>query len=59
MNLQRMGSIVRKEIAQILRDRRTLGSIISLPVIQLVLYGYLSNEVLHQPTVVWDQSNST
>ncbi len=59
MNLQRMGSIMRKEIAQILRDRRTLGSIISLPVIQLVLYGYLSNEVLHQPTVVWDQSNST
>jgi ABC-2 type transport system permease protein len=50
---------MRKEIAQILRDRRTLGSIISLPVIQLVLYGYLSNEVLHQPTVVWDQSNST
>jgi ABC-2 type transport system permease protein len=23
-----------------------------------VLYGYLSNEVLHQPTIVWDQSNT-
>ncbi len=59
MSLQRLWSIMRKEITQILRDRRTLGTIISLPVIQLVLYGYLSNEVLHQPTIVWDQSNST
>jgi ABC-2 type transport system permease protein len=59
MSLQRLWSIMRKEITQILRDRRTLGTIISLPIIQLVLYGYLSNEVLHQPTIVWDQSNST
>ncbi len=49
---------MRKEITQIVRDRRTLGTIITLPIIQLVLYGYLSNEVLHQPTAVWDQSNS-
>jgi ABC-2 type transport system permease protein len=49
---------MRKEITQILRDRRTLGSIITIPILQLVLYGYLSNEVLHQPTIVWDQSNS-
>lgn len=58
MNLQRLFSIVRKEVAQILRDRRTLGTIITLPIIQLVLYGYLSSEVLHQPTAVWDQSHS-
>jgi ABC-2 type transport system permease protein len=55
---QRLVSIVRKEVAQLLRDRRTLGSMISLPVIQLVLFGYLSSQVLHQPTVVWDQSTS-
>lgn len=58
MSLQRLWSIMRKEITQIVRDRRTLGTIITLPIIQLVLYGYLSNEVLHQPTIVWDQSNS-
>ncbi len=58
MSLQRLWSIMRKEIMQIVRDRRTLGTIITLPIIQLVLYGYLSNEVLHQPTIVWDQSNS-
>lgn len=58
MSFQRFLSIVRKEAAQLLRDRRTLGTIITLPIIQLVLYGYLSNEVLHQPTAVWDQSNT-
>jgi ABC-2 type transport system permease protein len=50
---------MRKEITQLVRDRRTLATIISLPIIQLVLYGYLSNEVLHQPTIVWDQSSTT
>ena len=59
MNLQRLFSIIRKETAQLLRDRRTLGTIITLPIIQMVLYGYLSNEVLQQPTAVWDQSAST
>src|SRR5687768_7786098 len=58
MSWQRLWSIMRKEIAQLVRDRRTLGTMISLPIIQLVLYGYLSNEVLHQPTAVWDQSNT-
>src|SRR2546430_16706781 len=58
MNVQRLFSIIRKETAQLLRDRRTLGTIITLPIIQMVLYGYLSNEVLHQPTAVWDQSQT-
>ncbi len=58
MNWQRVGSIIRKEVAQILRDRRTLGTILMLPVIQLAIYGYLSYEVLHQPTVLWDQSQT-
>src|SRR5207249_11143906 len=56
--LFRSFSIIRKETAQLLRDRRTLGTIITLPIIQMVLYGYLSNEVLHQPTAVWDQSQT-
>ena len=50
---------MRKEVTQLVRDRRTLATIITLPIIQLVLYGYLSSEVLHQPTIVWDQSNTT
>lgn len=58
MSGRRLWSVVRKEVAQLRRDRRTLATMLALPVIQLVLYGYLNNEVLHQPTAVWDPSNS-
>ena len=58
MNLQRLRSIIRKELIQILRDRRTLVTIISLPIMQLVLYGYLSNDVTHISTAVFDESRT-
>ncbi len=58
MNLRRLRSIIRKEFLQIVRDRRTLTTIISLPILQLFLYGYLSNDVTHIPTVVFDQSHT-
>ena len=58
MNFRRLWSVVRKEVAQLRRDRRTLVTMLTLPVVQLVLYGYLNSEVLHQPTAVWDQSAS-
>jgi ABC-2 type transport system permease protein len=58
VNFRRLWSVVRKEVAQLRRDRRTLVTMLTLPVVQLVLYGYLNSEVLHQPTAVWDQSAS-
>ena len=58
MSLQRLRSIIRKEFIQLIRDRRTLGTIITLPIIQLILYGYLSNDVTHIPTAVFDESRS-
>jgi ABC-2 type transport system permease protein len=58
MNLRRLGSIMRKEIIQLLRDRRTLTTIISLPIMQLVLYGYLSNDVTHISAAVFDESRT-
>ncbi len=54
MSGRRLWGVVRKEVAQLRRDRRTLVTMLTLPVVQLVLYGYLTNEVLHQPTAVWD-----
>jgi ABC-2 type transport system permease protein len=58
MSVRRLASVVRKEVLQILRDRRTLVTIITLPIIQLILYGYLSNDVTHIPTAVFDQSRT-
>ena len=58
MNLRRLTSVIRKELIQILRDRRTLVTIISLPIMQLILYGYLSNDVTHIPAAVFDESRT-
>ncbi|MDP2719275.1 MAG: ABC transporter permease [Dehalococcoidia bacterium] len=56
---QRILSIIVKEFIQLRRDRRTLGLIIFLPVVQLLIFGYaLSTEVNNIPTVVWDASNT-
>ncbi|HEV8340282.1 MAG TPA: ABC transporter permease [bacterium] len=58
MRWQRLASIMRKEVAQILRDRRTLAFILVQPVLQLILFGYLSSDVRHLSTAIWDQSNT-
>ena len=58
MSLRRLRSIVRKEFIQLVRDRRTLVTIITLPIMQLMLYGYLSNDVTHISTAVFDESRT-
>jgi len=58
VNLQRLRAIIRKEVTQLLRDRRTFVFILIQPLMQLVLYGFLSSDILHQPAIVWDQSHS-
>jgi len=55
--LQRILAIVQKEFAQALRDRTTLGIMLTIPLLQLILFGYAINtNVQHIPTVVADQS---
>lgn len=55
--IQRIVAIIRKELTQVLRDRATLGIMLSMPLLQLVLFGYaISMNVRHIPTVVSDQS---
>jgi ABC-2 type transport system permease protein len=58
MNIRRLRSIIRKEFIQIIRDRRTLATIITLPIMQLILYGYLSSDVTHISTAVFDESRT-
>ncbi len=58
MNWQRVWTIARKEYVQFFRDRRTVAVTMLMPLIQVVLYGYLSSDVRYQPTVVWDQSQT-
>lgn len=59
MNPRRVFSVARKEMLHILRDPRSLGMAIAIPMLLLVLFGYaLTLDVDNVPVVVWDQSQS-
>ena len=54
---QSLWAIAYKETLQIIRDRRTLGLMLVLPVVQLMLFGFaVGTTVAHISTVVVDQS---
>ncbi|MBN1873508.1 MAG: ABC transporter permease [Anaerolineae bacterium] len=55
--LKRTWAVIQKEFIQTLRDRSTLIMMLSLPIIQLLLFGYaVDMNVEHIPMVVADQS---
>ncbi len=59
MNTQRLIALTRKEIIQILRDRRFIALFLGLAFVQLFVYGYsASKTVYHLPLAVVDQSQS-
>ncbi len=59
MKPRRVWAVARKEFLHILRDPRSLGMAIAIPMLMLILFGYaLTVDVDDVPTVVWDQSGS-
>jgi ABC-2 type transport system permease protein len=59
MKLRRLWAMARKEFIHILRDYRSLGLSLALPVFLLFLFGYaLTLDVDRVPLAFWDQSNS-
>lgn len=59
MNLFRTWAISRKEFTHIVRDPRSLGMAIAIPMLLLLLFGYaLTLDVDNVPLIVWDQSRS-
>ncbi len=59
MKFYRIWAIARKEFVHIVRDPRSLGMAIAIPMLLLVLFGYaLTLDVDNVPTVVWDQSGT-
>lgn len=60
MKLQRVAAVARKEFIHILRDPRSLGMGIAIPMLLLFLFGYaLTLDVDRVPLMVWDQSGTT
>ncbi len=59
MNVRRVAAVARKEFLQIVRDPRSLGMAIAIPMMMLLLFGFaLTLDVDHVPMVVWDQSGT-
>ena len=59
MKLRRIRAVARKEFLHVLRDPRSLGMGIAIPMLLLILFGYaLSVDVDEVPLVVWDQSQT-
>jgi ABC-2 type transport system permease protein len=59
MNLRRVGAVARKEFLHIVRDPRSLGMAIAIPMLMLLLFGYaLTLDVDNVPLIVWDQSGT-
>ncbi len=56
----RIRPIIRKELRQILRDRRSLGVLLAIPAVMLILFGYALNyDVKHVPLAIFDQDRTT
>jgi ABC-2 type transport system permease protein len=57
--LSRIGAVATKEFKHLLRDPRTLATVLILPVLQLLLFAYaISFDVKNVPTVVLDQDKT-
>lgn len=57
--MRRLRALMRKELIQMSRDRRTLMSILIMPLMQLFLLGYASNtDVQNVSAAVFDQDQS-
>jgi ABC-2 type transport system permease protein len=59
MNFTRITAIAKKEFIQVVRDPRSLGMAIAIPMLLLVFFGkILTFDVNDVPLVVWDQDNT-
>lgn len=60
MNIHRVIAIMRKEFIHIIRDRRSLGMAIAMPILLIFLFGSsLSLDVDNVPLVIWDQNSTS
>jgi len=58
-SLSRLNAIIKKEILQLSRDRRTFGMVFGVPIFQILLFGYAINtDVRNLKTVIANQAGT-
>ncbi|KAB2840062.1 ABC transporter permease [bacterium] len=58
--MHRIRAIIWKEFIQLIRDPKTLGLIIFMPVMQLMIYGYgINTDVKHLSTILYDEDQTS
>ena len=58
-SFKRLGAVFIKELIQLRRDRLTFATMIMIPVMQLILFGYaINSDPKHLPTAVLDNDRS-
>jgi ABC-2 type transport system permease protein len=58
--MRRFRALIKKEMIHMLRDPRTLVFIFMMPILQLLLLGYVNNtDIKNVPTVIFNQDNSS
>ncbi len=56
----RIRPVIRKELRQIIRDRRSLGVLLGVPAAMLIFFGFALNyDVKHVPLAIYDQDRTT
>jgi ABC-2 type transport system permease protein len=59
VKIQRIRAVSRKEFLHLIRDPRSLGLGIVIPMLMLILFGFaLTMDVSNVPVVVWDQNGT-
>jgi len=59
MNIRRILRLLKKELLQIVRDRRSIGLLVVAPVLQLFLFGYAVTSDINQiATAVYDEDRT-
>lgn len=58
-SLRRIWAVMKKEFIQLRRDSTTLGMIVTIPIMQLVMFGYaINSDPKHMPTAVLSHDHS-
>ena len=60
LSWQRIHSMIRKESLELLRDGKTLAVMVSIPIVQLIIFAFaVTSDIRHLPLAIYDDDRTT